>query len=54
MTRIIEDLKSAARKRAEFNRTYLELRYMPRNTAIDLGLFPEDAYEVAYASVYGR
>ncbi|MCV3272977.1 hypothetical protein [Roseobacter sinensis] len=54
MNSIIARLKTAAEKRAEFNRTYHELRYMPRETAIDLGMFPEDAYDVAYAHVYGR
>lgn len=54
MNDIINRLKNAAAKRAEFNRTYNELRYMPRDTAIDLGMFPEDAYQVAYSHVYGR
>lgn len=54
MTRIIDKLRTAAEKRAQFNRTYRELRSMPRQTAIDLGMFPEDAYEVARRSVYGR
>ncbi|MGZ2258711.1 hypothetical protein [Roseobacter sp. A03A-229] len=54
MNTIIARLKNAANKRAEFNRTYHELRFMPRETAIDLGMFPEDAYDVAYAHVYGR
>ncbi len=54
MNSIIARLKTAAAKRAEFNRTYNELRSMRRETAIDLGMFPEDAYSVAYAHVYGR
>lgn len=54
MNSIMTRLKSAATKRAEFNRTYNELRTMSRATAIDLGMFPEDAYKVAYSHVYGR
>ncbi|WP_299964269.1 hypothetical protein [uncultured Roseobacter sp.] len=54
MNTVIARLKDAAEKRAQFNRTYNELRFMPRETAIDLGMFPEDAYHVAYAHVYGR
>lgn len=54
MNSIMTRLKNAAAKRAEFNRTYNELRTMPRATAIDLGMFPEDAYDVAYSHVYGR
>ncbi|WP_299679396.1 hypothetical protein [uncultured Roseobacter sp.] len=54
MNSIITRLKTAAAKRAEFHRTYHELRHMPRETAIDLGMFPEDAYHVAYTHVYGR
>lgn len=54
MTSIVEKMKASARKRAEFNRTYRELRAMPRETALDLGMFPEDAYKTAHRAVYGR
>ena len=54
MTDLVKKLKASAQKRADFNRTYHELRHMPRETAIDLGLYPEDAYDVAYRAVYGR
>lgn len=54
MKSIAKQLKTAARKRAEFNRTYTELSAMSRETALDLGLFPEDAYKTAHATVYGR
>lgn len=53
MTSIVEKVRSSVEKRAAFNRTYEELRYMRRETAIDLGLFPEDAYQTAYKAVYG-
>lgn len=52
MKKLVNDLKTATDKRRNLNRTYHELRDMPRATAIDLGLFPEDAYEVAYRAVY--
>ncbi|MBW4707538.1 hypothetical protein KX928_07045 [Roseobacter sp. YSTF-M11] len=54
MTNMMTKLKTAAAKRAQFNRTYNELRSMSRTVAWDLGMFPEDAYEVAYRHVYGR
>ena len=53
MTNLVERLKCSAHKRAEFKRTYKELRNMPRATALDLGLFPEDAYKTARQAVYG-
>jgi hypothetical protein len=54
MTHLVARLKTAAEKRAQFNSIYRELRTMPRETAIDLGMFPEDAYRVAHEAVYGR
>ena len=54
MKKLMSDLKAATGKRRDFNRTYRELRDMPRATAIDLGMFPEDAHPVAYRAVYGR
>ncbi|MEM6886849.1 MAG: hypothetical protein AAF636_01780 [Pseudomonadota bacterium] len=54
MNSFVNSLKAAVEKRAEFNRTYHELRFMRRETAIDLGLFPEDAYQTAHRTVYGR
>lgn len=54
MTHIVDRLRTAAEKRARFNRIYHELRSMPRETAIDLGMFPEDAYHIAHQTVYGQ
>lgn len=54
MTHLVQKLKASAQKRADFYQTYSELRHMPRATAIDLGLFPEDAYDTAFKAVYGR
>lgn len=52
MSGLMQKLRQSARKRSEFNSTYWELRSMPRETALDLGLFPEDAYKTAYKAVY--
>jgi hypothetical protein len=54
MTDFVSRLRTAAEKRSRFNSIYRELRSMPRETAIDLGMFPEDAYRVAHEAVYGR
>jgi hypothetical protein len=54
MAQLVTRLRHAAEKRAQFNSIYRELRSMPRDTAIDLGMFPEDAYRVAHEAVYGR
>ena len=50
---IITRLRSAAIKRAAYNRTRNEIRTMPRDVAIDLGLFREDADRIAHEAVYG-
>lgn len=47
-------LKEAARKRRAYLRTREEIARMPRDVALDLGLFPEDAAKIAFAAVYGR
>jgi hypothetical protein len=54
MTDFVARLRTAAEKRVQFNSIYRELRSMPRETAIDLGMFPEDAYRIAHEAVYGR
>jgi len=51
--KLMSQLKTAAAKHAAFNRTYHALRSMSRETAIDLGMFPEDAHRVARMHVYG-
>lgn len=47
-------IREAARKHALYRRTRDEIARMPRNVALDLGIFPEDAPELAYEAVYGR
>ncbi|WP_252944337.1 hypothetical protein [Oceanicola sp. 502str15] len=46
-------LSNAVAKRLAYLRTRAELVAMPRQTAIDLGLFPEDATKTARLAVYG-
>jgi uncharacterized protein YjiS (DUF1127 family) len=54
MAHLFQDLRTALRKRAEYNRTVSELRAMPQETAIDLGIFKSDAEKIAARAVYGR
>ncbi|PYE81237.1 hypothetical protein DFP88_10727 [Pseudoroseicyclus aestuarii] len=46
-------IRAAVSRRAAYNRTRRELRAMPRQTAWDLGLMPEDANRIARSAVYG-
>ena len=50
---LFTDYRSAARKRAAYRRTVAELRAMPLDVALDLGLFREDAEMNARRAVYG-
>lgn len=50
---IMTKVRSAAQKRADYNRTVSEIRSMPLNVAIDLGIFREDAERIAHKAVYG-
>ena len=52
--RLIETLKSAAANRALYRRTRDEIAQMPRDVALDLGIYPEDAHRIAWAAVYGK
>ena len=42
-----------AAKRALFRQTRNEIAAMPRHVALDLGIFPEDADQIAGAAVWG-
>ena len=53
MKNIITSLREAARKRALFVRTRNEIAAMPRDVALDLGIFPEDADRIARQAVWG-
>lgn len=54
MTTFLESLRSAAAKRAAYNRTVREISRLPREVAWDLGIFREDAERIAWSHVYGR
>ncbi|MES2846282.1 MAG: hypothetical protein V4804_02185 [Pseudomonadota bacterium] len=54
MFTVINRLKSAAANRALYRRTRDEIASLPRDIAIDLGIFPEDADRLAYDAVYRR
>ena len=49
----LNDLRVALQKRATYERIKHELQMMPTETAIDLGLFREDAAKIASKAVYG-
>jgi len=48
------DIKTAAKKRAEYRRTLNELRTMPRDTMIDLDMAPNEFERIAHRAVYGK
>jgi hypothetical protein len=52
--KLIETLKTAAANRAVYRATRDEIARMPRDVALDLGIFPEDAHQIAWAAVYGK
>ena len=52
--KLIDTLKAAAANRALYKRTRDEIASMPRNVALDLGIYPEDADRIAWAAVYGK
>lgn len=54
MTAIMTRLRTAAAKRAAYNRTVREISSLPREVAWDLGIFREDAERIAWKHVYGR
>lgn len=50
---MIEKLKSAAQKRAAYNRTVAELSNLPIETALDLDIYAGDIRKIAHRAVYG-
>jgi uncharacterized protein YjiS (DUF1127 family) len=54
MTTFFNDLRTAMRKRAAYNRTVAELQSMPLDVALDLGLYRGDAHAIARQAVYGN
>ncbi|WP_323765546.1 hypothetical protein [Marinovum sp.] len=53
MTHSKMTLRDRLQKHAAYRRTAKELRSMPLSTAIDLGLFHDDAEKMAARAVYG-
>ena len=55
MASILNDLRTAAKKRAAYNRTVAELSAVSVTLAVeDLGFYPGDAEMIAQRAVYGR
>jgi len=53
MKHFFAQAREAAAKRALYRRTRDEIATMPRHIALDLGIFPEDAEQIARTAVWG-
>lgn len=53
MNRLITQFRENAAKRALYRRTRSEIAGMSRKTALDVGIFPEDAKIIAREAVWG-
>ena len=50
---VLNTVRTAVQKRVAYGRLKYELESMPLETAIDLGMFREDAAKIAAKSIYG-
>ncbi|MEM9788581.1 MAG: hypothetical protein AAFY14_05485 [Pseudomonadota bacterium] len=50
---VLNTVRTAIEKRVAYNRLKHELSSMPVETAIDLGMFREDAAKIAAKAIYG-
>ena len=50
---VLTTVQSAIKKRVAYSRLKRELASMPLETAIDLGMFREDASKIAAKAIYG-
>ncbi|MFA8440743.1 hypothetical protein [Yoonia sp.] len=50
---VLNTVRTAVQKRVAYSRLKYELETMPVETAIDLGMFREDAGKIAAKAVYG-
>ena len=50
---VLTTVRTAVQKRAAYNRLKHELSIMSLETAIDLGMFREDASKTASKAIYG-
>lgn len=53
MENLVQRMRAAAVRRAAYNRTVREIESMSPETALDLGIFREDARRIARETVYG-
>ena len=53
MKTLIASIREVARKRALYVRTRNEIAALPRDIAVDLGIFPGDAEQIARKAVWG-
>jgi uncharacterized protein YjiS (DUF1127 family) len=49
----LNTVRTAIEKRVAYSRLKHELATMPKETAIDLGMFREDASKIASKAIYG-
>lgn len=50
---VLNTVRKAVQKRAAFKRLEHEIRTMSLHTALDLGIFREDATKIASKAIYG-
>ncbi|MGJ8623808.1 MAG: hypothetical protein ACSHW1_13675 [Yoonia sp.] len=50
---VMTTVRTAIQKRVTYNRIKHEIATMPQETAIDVGIFREDAAKIAAKAVYG-
>lgn len=50
---VLNTVRTAVQKRVAYSRLKHELEAMPVETAIDLGMFREDAGKIAAEAIYG-
>jgi uncharacterized protein YjiS (DUF1127 family) len=53
MNRLIENLFTAVKNEAAYRRIRDEIAQMPRSQALDMGVYPEDAEQIASRAVWG-
>ncbi len=53
MKTLFAKYRAEAAKRAAYRKTRDEIARLPRSMALDLGIFPEDAEQIAREAVWG-
>ena len=54
MLTVIEKLMAAALNQARYRQTRDEIARMPLDIALDLGIYPGDAHQIARKAVWGK